>query len=122
MSPGQTVRIGRSPDNDLVTNAPTVSRQHAVIGWGAEGWEFTNTGSAATFHHGRQVNRMIVDRPLDLVLGSVDGPVLRLAPPVPAAAQAPAAVRGPAGYQPGRRYPVLYLLHGIAGNQDEWRG
>jgi len=28
----------------------------------------------------------------------------------------------PAGYQAGRRYPVLYLLHGIAGNQDEWRG
>jgi RsiW-degrading membrane proteinase PrsW (M82 family) len=94
VSPGQTVRIGRSPDNDLVTNAPTVSRQHAVINWGAEGWEFANTGSAATFHNGRRVTRMIVDRPLDLVLGSVDGPVLRLAPP------APAAVRGPAGYQP----------------------
>ena len=28
----------------------------------------------------------------------------------------------PAGYSPGRRYPVLYLLHGISGNQDEWRG
>jgi len=28
----------------------------------------------------------------------------------------------PAGYQAGRRYPVLYLLHGIAGNQDEWDG
>jgi len=28
----------------------------------------------------------------------------------------------PADYQPGRRYPVLYLLHGIGGNQDEWRG
>lgn len=28
----------------------------------------------------------------------------------------------PAGYSPDRRYPVLYLLHGIAGNQDEWRG
>jgi len=28
----------------------------------------------------------------------------------------------PAGYQAGRRYPVLYLLHGIAGNQDEWGG
>lgn len=28
----------------------------------------------------------------------------------------------PAGYSSGRRYPVLYLLHGIAGNQDEWRG
>jgi enterochelin esterase-like enzyme len=28
----------------------------------------------------------------------------------------------PAGYSAGRKYPVLYLLHGIAGNQDEWRG
>jgi len=28
----------------------------------------------------------------------------------------------PAGYDSSRRYPVLYLLHGIAGNQDEWRG
>ena len=28
----------------------------------------------------------------------------------------------PPGYTTGRRYPVLYLLHGIGGNQDEWRG
>ncbi|WP_368563267.1 alpha/beta hydrolase [Pseudoxanthomonas sp. UTMC 1351] len=28
----------------------------------------------------------------------------------------------PAGYSPDRKYPVLYLLHGIGGNQDEWRG
>ena len=28
----------------------------------------------------------------------------------------------PPGYESGHRYPVLYLLHGIAGNQDEWRG
>jgi enterochelin esterase-like enzyme len=28
----------------------------------------------------------------------------------------------PAGYSSDRKYPVLYLLHGIAGNQDEWRG
>ena len=28
----------------------------------------------------------------------------------------------PPGYSAGRRYPVLYLLHGIAGNQDEWSG
>jgi RsiW-degrading membrane proteinase PrsW (M82 family) len=101
VGPGQAVRIGRSPDNDLVTNAPTVSRQHAVLSWGAEGWEFGNTGSAATFHQGRRVTRVLVDRPLDLVLGSVDGPVLRLAPSAPAVQQAPAAGRGPAGYQAG---------------------
>ncbi|WP_434026408.1 alpha/beta hydrolase [[Pseudomonas] boreopolis] len=28
----------------------------------------------------------------------------------------------PAGYSAKRKYPVLYLLHGIGGNQDEWRG
>jgi enterochelin esterase-like enzyme/lysophospholipase L1-like esterase len=28
----------------------------------------------------------------------------------------------PPGYSAGKRYPVLYLLHGIGGNQDEWRG
>jgi enterochelin esterase-like enzyme len=28
----------------------------------------------------------------------------------------------PAGYSASRRYPVLFLLHGIAGNHDEWRG
>jgi enterochelin esterase-like enzyme len=28
----------------------------------------------------------------------------------------------PAGYSSDRKYPVLYLLHGIAGNHEEWRG
>ncbi len=27
----------------------------------------------------------------------------------------------PPGYSTARKYPVLYLLHGIGGNQDEWR-
>jgi len=33
-----------------------------------------------------------------------------------------AVVYLPPGYSTQRRYPVLYLLHGIGGNQDEWRG
>jgi len=33
-----------------------------------------------------------------------------------------ASVYLPAGFSTDRRYPVLYLLHGIGGNQDEWRG
>jgi enterochelin esterase-like enzyme len=28
----------------------------------------------------------------------------------------------PPGYSPDRRYPVLYLLHGIAGDENEWIG
>ncbi|RZL37517.1 MAG: esterase family protein [Rubrivivax sp.] len=33
-----------------------------------------------------------------------------------------ASVYLPPGYSTERRYPVLYLLHGIGGNQEEWRG
>lgn len=33
-----------------------------------------------------------------------------------------ASVYLPAGYSPQRRYPVLYLLHGLAGNHQEWPG
>ncbi|WP_162249878.1 GDSL-type esterase/lipase family protein [Massilia sp. Root351] len=36
--------------------------------------------------------------------------------------QRKASVYLPAGYSAQRRYPVLYLLHGIGGSQDEWRG
>lgn len=33
-----------------------------------------------------------------------------------------AAVYLPPGYSAQRKYPVLYLLHGLAGTHDEWRG
>jgi RsiW-degrading membrane proteinase PrsW (M82 family) len=81
--PGEAARVGRSPDNDLVTEVPTVSRHHAVLHQGGTGWEFANVGSAPTFLNGQQVTRLAVDRPLALVLGSTDGPVLRAEPPRP---------------------------------------
>ena len=36
--------------------------------------------------------------------------------------QRKALVHLPAGYDATRRYPVLYLLHGIGGNHHEWSG
>jgi enterochelin esterase-like enzyme len=30
-------------------------------------------------------------------------------------------IYAPPGYSPGRRYPVLYLLHGIGGDETEWQ-
>ncbi|KQV88909.1 esterase family protein [Pelomonas sp. Root1237] len=36
--------------------------------------------------------------------------------------QRKASVYLPPGYSAERRYPVLYLLHGIGGNEHEWRG
>jgi RsiW-degrading membrane proteinase PrsW (M82 family) len=78
--PGETARIGRSPENDVVTDVPFVSRQHAVLRWGPGGWEFENVGSSSTLLNGEQVTRVTVDRPLDLVLGSADGPALHVEP------------------------------------------
>ena len=101
--PGQTARIGRAPENDLVTNAPTVSRQHAVLHWGAEGWEFENVGAATTFCNGQQVTRVVVDRPLDLAIGSAEGPPVHVEPTRPAAS--PAAAQSPAAQAPGAAPP-----------------
>jgi RsiW-degrading membrane proteinase PrsW (M82 family) len=76
--PGQEARIGRAPDNDIVVNDPTVSRQHAVIRSGHGGWEYAKTGSAPTYLNGQEITRIAVDQTLELALGSMDGPVLRL--------------------------------------------
>jgi RsiW-degrading membrane proteinase PrsW (M82 family) len=93
--PGQAAGVGRSPDNDLVTEAPTVSRHHAVLRQGSAGWEFENVGSAPTFLNGQQVSRLAVDRPLALVLGSADGPVLHAAPAARAVPAGPPGAAGP---------------------------
>lgn len=101
--PGQTARIGRSPDNDLVTDVPFVSRQHGVLRWGAGRWVFENVGSSSTLLNGEQVTRVSVDQPLDLVLGSADGPVLHVEPPAaptPVAVAAPPAPGQAAAFQP----------------------
>ncbi|HEX4834465.1 MAG TPA: PrsW family glutamic-type intramembrane protease [Trebonia sp.] len=84
--PGQEARIGRAPDNDIVVNDPTVSRQHAVVRPAAAGWEYAQAGSAPTFSAGQTVSQVTVDRPMDLALGSPDGPVLHLEPVATAAA------------------------------------
>jgi RsiW-degrading membrane proteinase PrsW (M82 family) len=81
---GQTVRIGRSMDNDVVVSDPTVSRQHARLAWGPDGWVFEGLGRAGTFLRGTAVGRLLVAEPVDLSLASPHGPVVRLEPPWPA--------------------------------------
>jgi RsiW-degrading membrane proteinase PrsW (M82 family) len=87
--PGQEIRIGRLPENDIVVPDPTVSRQHGVVRHGAGGWEFTQTGSAPTFVNGEPVTQVTVDHALDLALGAPDGPRLALAPAARAASPQP---------------------------------
>jgi RsiW-degrading membrane proteinase PrsW (M82 family) len=95
--PGQPVRIGRSPDNEVVVGDPAVSRQHARLTWGPDGWIFENTGQAPTFLRGQQVTRVEVTQPLDLALGSDQGTILRIESPSAPNPQAAAAPQGSFG-------------------------
>lgn len=87
----QVVRIGRSTDNDVVISDPTVSRQHAQLAYGADGWVFEGLGRAGTFRHGSAVTRVLLREPVELALASPHGPVIQIEPPEPAR---PAAVTG----------------------------
>ena len=78
--PGQPVRIGRGHDNEVVVGDPTVSRQHAELNWGPDGWVFENLGQARTFLRGQPVTRVAVSQVMDLTLGFPQGPVLRIEP------------------------------------------
>jgi RsiW-degrading membrane proteinase PrsW (M82 family) len=92
--PGHTVRIGRSFDNDVVVSDPTVSRQHAQVAWGPDGWVFEGQGRAGTFLGGSTVTRLVVREAVELSLASPQGPVLRLEP-VPGPTRAATGVLDP---------------------------
>jgi len=87
----QTIRIGRSTDNDVIVSDPTVSRQHARLAWSPDGWVFEGLGRAGTFLRGGAVTRLLVAEPVELTLASPHGPVVRLEPSEPASGPVPAA-------------------------------
>jgi RsiW-degrading membrane proteinase PrsW (M82 family) len=123
--PGQTVRIGRSTDNDIVVTDPTVSRQHARLTWGPSGWLFENLGLARTFRYGQNVTQVLLSQPTELSLASPHGPVVLIQPPGEAGAQAawpddPRATRvgGPREASPGEHFGYLGHHDGAAPRAD----
>ena len=76
--PGQSVRIGRSPDNAVVVPDPIVSRDHAVVRWGQDGWVLDDLGKGRTFVGGLPVSSVAVQQALDVHLASPIGPELRV--------------------------------------------
>ena len=82
-APGATVKVGRSSENDVVINDPTVSRRHAQLAFEASGWVWQNAGQAPTFLAGQPVARFGVGQVVDVTLASPQGPVLRLAAVAP---------------------------------------
>src|SRR6266567_6939890 len=77
-APGTVVRIGRSSENDIVVNEPTVSRRHAQLSWEAAGWVWQNAGQAPTFLAGQPVAQFAVGQQVEVCLASPQGPALRL--------------------------------------------
>jgi len=76
--PGQTVRIGRSPDNAVVVSDPVVSREHAQVRWQADGWVLDDLGKGRTFVGGLPVSSVAVQQPLAVHLANPLGPELRI--------------------------------------------
>jgi RsiW-degrading membrane proteinase PrsW (M82 family) len=77
-APGAIVRIGRSSENDIVVNDPTVSRRHAQLSFEAAGWVWQNAGQAPTFLAGQPVAQFAVGPQVDVCLAAPQGPALRL--------------------------------------------
>ncbi|MGO9078629.1 MAG: PrsW family glutamic-type intramembrane protease [Streptosporangiaceae bacterium] len=105
--PGQTARIGRSLDNEVVVSNPAVSRQHARVWFEGGSWVFENIGRAPTFLAGRPVTRLPLSYPAELALAAPQGPVLRVevmpdrSEPAPAPGAAhPAGAGSPSGLGP----------------------
>ncbi|MFP3903428.1 MAG: FhaA domain-containing protein [Armatimonadota bacterium] len=64
---GESAAVGRSPECDIVIDAPEVSRQHCEIEYHHVTYEITDAGSAnGTFVNGEKVQRTIL-RDRDLV-------------------------------------------------------
>jgi RsiW-degrading membrane proteinase PrsW (M82 family) len=91
--PGQTVRIGRSPDNAVVVSDPIVSRDHARLCWQGDRWVLDDLGKGRTFVGGLAVGSLAVQQPLEVHLANPLGPELRieLTAPAPGGGAGPAA-------------------------------
>ncbi|MEZ0577506.1 FHA domain-containing protein [Nocardioides sp. MH1] len=67
--PGTTVRIGRDPANEVVTDDASVSRLHAVVESRPDGWWYVDRSTAGTFEDEDRVTTRKVTGPLRLMLG-----------------------------------------------------
>lgn len=72
-----SVRIGRSDDNEVVIQNPSVSRVHVVLDWVDGGWNLVNVGRFGTIVGGQAIGQLRLDKDLTIQLGPV-GPSIRL--------------------------------------------
>lgn len=79
-APPGTVTIGRSADSAIVIDDPSVSRDHAHLTYGPEGWVLTEVSAGRTFVGGAPVSNQVITAPTEVHLATPDGPSLRIEP------------------------------------------
>ncbi len=91
------ISIGRSTHSDVQLSDPHVSRTHAELRPGPDGWELIDLSTGGTWLGTQRVDRITIDRPVVLRLGSRGAPevTFRLTPPPPAFALADATFLPP---------------------------
>jgi ABC transport system ATP-binding/permease protein len=97
---GRSWVIGRDPTADVVVDDPRVSRRHATLEWGPEGWVLRDAGSRnGTYLDGHRVSSLAVSGEISLRLGGEDGAHLSLTLPD----AGPNAAADPGGGEPPLR-------------------
>src|SRR5579872_5134842 len=103
------VTVGRDSSADVVVLDSSASRQHAVLRLEGGGfWVFEDRSSNGSYLDGSRVERLTVDRPVTLALGSsAGGARIRLVPPAPRGAPDP-HTPAPPRYAPGESAPGIF--------------
>ena len=102
------VTIGRDASADVVVLDTSASRQHAVLRLeSGYTWIYEDRSSNGSFLDGDRVERITVDRPLTLVLGSTGGARIRMVPPAPLGLPDPHTPPAPF-YEPGESAPGIF--------------
>ena len=103
------ITVGRDSSADVVVLDSSTSRQHAVLRLEGGGvWVFEDRSSNGSFLDGSRVDRLSVDRPVTLALGSsAGGARIRLVPPAPRGTPDPHTPAPPV-YAPGESAPGIF--------------
>jgi ABC transport system ATP-binding/permease protein len=105
---GRVWTIGRAPEADVHLDNPKVSRDQAVLESTPAGWVLVNHSRNGMFVGGQRVERLNVQQPISVLLGSLSsGETLQLAPiadpPTGPARPRPGVAAAADGDRPGRR-------------------
>ena len=63
------VRVGRDPQMEVVADDSAVSRLHAVIEPGPDGWRWTDHSTGGSFVDGERISTLLIEEPTEISLG-----------------------------------------------------